>query len=398
MVPGPGVRYTLDCAIITGPSIAKYKNSTKIIFILYYGDILGGSAVRPGQDSKMLKLWDSVPAGLVVVDGDLKVDGYNHAWSELCNEYLGCKIAGGMDISRLLPDEGPVKMLVEALHGKTIKRDGYRFEKTLPSAGERYFDLTAVPVAGNGAMLLAVDATERHRDLMSTDAAKTEAEFYVDLMSHDIRNFNQITMGYIELLLLGENLSDTEQAYLEKAQKGVTGSNKLIDNIKKIRLIRQFAGKDLAKTDLGEIVEKDAGDVRKAFPAARISLDMDKKEAHSVRADEYVHEIFRHILENAVKYDPHPEKIIEVSVKPLRRDGANYWSVSIADRGPGVPDDKKTSVFERMTRTTKGAGVGLSIVSVIVFKYGGRIYVGDRVQGDPSQGSVFVIELPQAKT
>lgn len=357
---------------------------------------MGGSRAGPGQDSKILKLWDSVPAGLVVVDGDLKVAAYNHAWTELCNEYLGCKIARGMDISTLLPDEMPVKMLAEALQGKTVEHEGYRFERTLPAAGERYFDLTAVPVAGNGAMLLAIDATERYRDLKSTDAAKTEAEFYVDLMSHDIRNFNQITMGYIELLLLGENLSDTERAYLEKAQKGVTGSNKLIDNIKKIRLIRQFAGKDLAKTDLGEVLESDAEGVRKAYATAKISLAIDKNTKYPVMADEYVHEIFRHVIENAVKYDPHPEKLIEVTIVPRRRDGRGYWRVGIADHGAGVPEDKKQSIFERMTRTTKGAGVGLSIVSVIVGKYDGHIYVEDRVKGDSTQGSVFVVELPQA--
>ncbi len=338
------------------------------------------------------ELLDSMPACLIAVNKDLKVEMFNRACSELC-EALGAGISAGMDIYSVFRDEHVAKMLDEAAHGKASRRAGYRLEKARP--GEMYFDLFAMPLAG-GAALMAVDSTERCRAIQGMEAARSEAEFYVDLMSHDIRNFNQVTMGYIELLQLTDSLSDTERSYLEKAQKGVTGSNRLIDNIKKVRLIRQFAGKNLARMDLGEILEKDAEEVIKASPSARITLAYDTGEGRYVMADDYVHEIFRHIIENAVKYDPHPEKLIEVGVRPVQKDGESYWSVSIADHGAGIPEDKKKSVFERMTKTTKGAGVGLSIVSVLVQKYGGRIRVEDRVKGDSSQGSVFTVELPQA--
>ena len=44
----------------------------------------------------------------------------------------------------------------------------------------------------------------------------------------------------------------------------------------------------------------------------------------------------------------------------------------------------------------KGFGLGLSIVSTIVEKMQGRIWVEDRVRGDFSQGSVFKVMLPKA--
>lgn len=336
---------------------------------------------------------DTVPAALVIVDGDLNVRSFNRAWSGLCEQCLGKKAAPGISITLLFSDETPARMLTEALHGKTVTHDGFRFDRT--ATCDRYFDLTAAPAAG-GALLMAVDSTGRCNRIKKLEAARSEAEFYVDLMSHDIRNFNQITMGYIELLQLAEKLSDSELAYLEKAQKGVTGSNRLIDNIKKIRLIRQFAGKSPALMDLNAILKQDAENVQKASPSAKVSLEFGPGVKRLVMADEYVHDIFRHIMENAVKYDPHPEKQIDISVIPSRIGDKDYWSVRIADHGTGIPEDKKKSVFERMTATTKGAGVGLSIVRVIVDKYGGSIYAEDRVKGDPSQGTVFVVDLPKA--
>jgi signal transduction histidine kinase len=343
------------------------------------------------EGEQLKKAFDSVPGALVVVDGEMKIRLFNKAWAELCEQCLGEKAALSTSITTLFKDEKPARMLADALHGTTVHENGFHFE----SACDRFYDLTAAPAAG-GAVLMAVDSTERCNAIKRLESAKSEAEFYVDLMSHDIRNFNQVTMGYIELLQLADSLSPRDIEYLEKAQKGVTGSNKLIDNIKKIRLIRQFAGKSPVKTDLNAVLKQDAGDVRKASPSAKIRMEFELKEKRFVMADEYVHEIFRHIIENAVKYDPHPEKLIEVTVLPEKIDGKDHWSVRIADHGSGIPEDKKKSVFDRMTGTTKGAGVGLSIVRVIVDKYGGRIYAEDRVKGDPSKGTVFIVDLPQA--
>ncbi len=349
------------------------------------------SEVIAAGGEQLKKAFDGIPAALVVVDGEFKVCFFNRAWADLCEQCLGKKVAPRMNITALFKDETPARMLADALHGSTVHENGFHFEAEC----DRFYDLTAAPSAG-GAVLMAVDSTERCNGIKRLEAAKAEAEFYVDLMSHDIRNFNQVTMGYIELLQLADSLSPREVEYLEKAQKGVTGSNKLIDNIKKIRLIRQFAGKNTVKTDLNAILKQDADDVRKASPSSKIHLEFDLKEKRAVMADEYVHEIFRHVIENAVKYDSHPEKLIDVSVLPETIDGKGYWSVRIADHGSGIPEDKKKSIFERMTGTTKGAGVGLSIVRVIVDKYGGRIHAEDRVKGDPSKGTIFVVDLPQA--
>lgn len=345
---------------------------------------------------------DSLPVGVLAVDADMRIIRFNREIARQLNAYSSSPLSVGAEFSRLIPDEKIVMMLVETISGKTASMYGYRIESSHSGNEDRFFDLIAAPIEdinlkSHGAVLVTIDATPRQQYLRGIKSSKEEAEFYVDLMSHDIRNFNQITMGYIELLLLSEKLSPDETAYLEKAQKGVTGSNRLIDNIKKIRMIRQSAGKELKRTELGEVLKQDAETVQKASPAAKITLSESiGKEKRYVMANDFIHEIFRHIMENAVKYDPHEQKLIEADASETIEDGRAYWVVRIADHGSGVPDDRKQSIFERMTKTTKGAGIGLSIVSVIVSKYGGHIRVEDRVKGDPSKGSVFIVELPRA--
>lgn len=73
--------------------------------------------------------------------------------------------------------------------------------------------------------------------------------------------------------------------------------------------------------------------------------------------------------------------------------------IAVSDRGPGVPLDERTLVFERFARGggagrrsgSDGAGLGLALVDEHVRMHGGRVWVEDRIDGET--GSRFVIEL-----
>ena len=68
--------------------------------------------------------------------------------------------------------------------------------------------------------------------------------------------------------------------------------------------------------------------------------------------------------------------------------------------GPGVPIEERALVFERFARgavagrrsSSDGAGLGLALVDEHVRMHGGRVWVDDRLDGEP--GARFVLELP----
>lgn len=74
--------------------------------------------------------------------------------------------------------------------------------------------------------------------------------------------------------------------------------------------------------------------------------------------------------------------------------------IAVEDHGPGVAPEERTLVFERFARGTgarrrglgEGAGLGLALVDEHVRLHGGRVWVEDRIDGEP--GARFVIELP----
>ena len=92
----------------------------------------------------------------------------------------------------------------------------------------------------------------------------------------------------------------------------------------------------------------------------------------------------------------------EVSIAEVEPEGQpiRHIHIAVEDHGPGVPENERALVFERFARGgmagrragNDGAGLGLSLVDEHVRMHGGRVWVEDRLDGEP--GARFVIELP----
>ncbi len=66
-------------------------------------------------------------------------------------------------------------------------------------------------------------------------------------------------------------------------------------------------------------------------------------------------------------------------------------SMSVADRGIGIPEDQRTAVFEPfVTFRERGLGLGLAISRSIIVAHGGQIVA----RNNPDQGATFTCTLP----
>ncbi|MDW7646428.1 MAG: HAMP domain-containing sensor histidine kinase [Desulfuromonadales bacterium] len=97
------------------------------------------------------------------------------------------------------------------------------------------------------------------------------------------------------------------------------------------------------------------------------------------------------LLDNAIKYTPAGGRV----TIQAEAEGAQTL-ISIADTGIGIPAQEQKSIFNRFyrldqSRSTPGAGLGLSLVQAVVRAHGGMV----QVESEVGRGSVFTIRLPR---
>ncbi|MFB6173011.1 MAG: sensor histidine kinase [Halobacteriales archaeon] len=147
--------------------------------------------------------------------------------------------------------------------------------------------------------------------------------------------------------------------------------------------------RELTPVSLAGTLEAQIAEIRSTFPSASLSVE-DSLPPTRVLADEMLPSVFRNLLKNAVQ---HNDKAVPELTVSATEDGGTA-TVRIADNGPGIPEDRRDTVFGRGEKglESEGTGIGLYLVRTLLEGYGGEVWVEEN---DP-EGAVFVVELSVA--
>jgi signal transduction histidine kinase len=152
-----------------------------------------------------------------------------------------------------------------------------------------------------------------------------------------------------------------------------------------------------------DVVTAEVVESFEALAAERgVSLCARCVEAVTVAGDErWLRQLAFNLVDNAVKFSASAKAGDEppsVSIEVAEHDGAGM--LSVADTGPGIPEQALPRIFERFYRADdarsyrgEGVGLGLSIAAWVVEAHGGRISAANR----PDGGSLFTVSLPLAR-
>ncbi|WP_317295260.1 sensor histidine kinase [Methanoculleus nereidis] len=232
------------------------------------------------------------------------------------------------------------------------------------------------------------EALQRHTEDLARlhqqlDSANREANLYLDILTHDIKNTENVANLYTDLLI--ETLDGDSRTYVEKLQRSIKKSIEILGNVSTIRRIHQPSGGH-KRVDLDAVIRDEIAQ----FPENAIHYEAAERQ---VLADDLLSEVFSNLIGNAVKFGGPG---VEITVRVEDEDG--FVRVSVEDTGPGVPDDQKQEIFHRYEKRRRGVGegLGLFLVQVLIERYGGRIWVEDRVPGRPEEGAAFRFTLQKA--
>ena len=277
---------------------------------------------------------------------------------------------------------------------------GFEAHLRLPSGREVFVLISSVRRVDDQGRTLTYqgvihDITDRKRFEEALVEAKNEAEFYCDIMSHDLNNAVQGLGGYLELCNLANDLDDVNQ-FLPFAHEQMSRASDLLRNVRRLSHLGSQEV-ELKELDVQKLLVKAIWAVERAHAHSTLDIRLDMQQpAPKVLGEAFIEDVFINLMDNAVKYDPHDTKVVDVQVVTIDVEDTKRVRVRVADRGPGVADRDKQTIFGRFERRALkeyGTGLGLSIVVKAVERSGGRTWVEDRIPGDHTQGAVFVVEL-----
>lgn len=286
----------------------------------------------------------------------------------------------------------------------TLLDDAYDVVSFFPDLGDegKWLYITSKVIFNSvgqvtGAIETLEDVSQQKRAEEKLQEAKEQVEVYLDLIGHDINNLNQICISNLEMLLKLAKFEENSKQLVLKSLDSLRDSSRLIDKVEKLKRINA-SQIELKRVDLGKTISEVC---EKYFhrPEGNLIVKYQPIQGALVIANELLHEIFYNIIENAIKHSPKPCRL-NIAANEIIRSRKRYYRVAIEDYGPGIPNEMKSRVFLKFQRGNTrcpGKGLGLYLIRALVKYYQGKVWVEDRIPGDYSQGSKFIVELLAAK-
>ena len=227
-------------------------------------------------------------------------------------------------------------------------------------------------------------AVERERQAQELRRRNEQLGFFSSILRHDVNNGIEVIKRNAHLL---EPELDGESS--GRAETIVDWSETITDLTEKIQVmiqgITRGERRQLESVDLSTVVEEQAT-VAEGM-GEHVTVEAEVPFGISVQADEMLAEVLHNLFTNAIEHNDTDEP--RVTVEATQDD--ETVTITVADNGPGIPEDERPDLFSWDGRTTGSdeGGFGLYFVQTMVQSYGGSVTVEDN---EPC-GTVFRIEL-----
>jgi PAS domain S-box-containing protein len=235
------------------------------------------------------------------------------------------------------------------------------------------------------------------KELRELDRMKDE---FVETITHELRTPMTPLKSTLEMFVdgtLGE-ITPQQKEYVEMMSRNVDRLSRFTTDV--LSLSRLGSGTYVLRPQemsVFSVVRPAIELLKKRAETKNISLSLVvRTEIFSYADPDAVSEVIINLVNNAIVHCPGGTQVV-ISSRSL---GGDFVEVSVADNGPGIPEDVIGKIFDRFYQAKRtrgpgyrGAGVGLTICKALVEKMGGKI----SIESQSGKGAVFRFTLPTRK-
>lgn len=220
---------------------------------------------------------------------------------------------------------------------------------------------------------------------------------FLGMAAHDLRKPLGVIETYVGFVLdeARDGLESEHIGFLETVQNMGRGMARLIDDFLDVSIIESGQLElHIAQTRMRDVVEHVCALVGPVAQRTHVVVETeDVNGVPDLALDApKVEQVLANLVSNAIEYSPSG-----ASVLIRTRVEGGRAVVSVADRGPGISDEQKRTLFNAFARgktvkagKQRSVGLGLMISKKIVEAHGGEI----SVESELGAGSVFTVSLP----
>ncbi len=341
-------------------------------------------------------LLNSMGDGVISMDAQKRVLGYNPAATAIFPDLLSCRLGDSIQNVRDFPGD-----MLEKDVNREFSINGRFYESHV----QRILDRNR---QNQGFVVLVLDVTDTRNYIEEIKRVREQAEQanmakseFLANMSHEIRTPMNAIIGLSDIIM-EESVGRKLYTYANDIKSASKNLLAIINDI--LDLSKVEAGKmELVLSDyyvkglVGEVVNM--MDIAASQKGLLLKYEYDKQIPCRYQGDEgRIKQILINLMNNAIKFTKEGYVKISVEGSPGESEEEEILVFKVRDTGCGIRKEDQEKIFEdfkqvdsKRNRSAEGTGLGLAITRHLVQLMNGKIEV-ESIYG---VGTLFTVTIPQ---
>lgn len=353
------------------------------------------------QKDQFEAVLNSMNEGVMVLDASCRIRSVNQALTRIFPECLGGEGRRPLEVISSPELQRACQEVTQYVHERVLRTFQIEPRK------DAVYDVAIVSLTKEDSRPDDLGAVAVFHDISTLSRLERVRSDFVANVSHELRTPLTSIKGYAETLLLsmeeGHGETKANLNFVEIILRNANHMSKMVNDL--LNLARLEGGKkpfEAEEVDAALALNQALKECSHIVETQKAALDIRIRPGQAmVMADsDRLVQIFRNLVENALKYGVPPDGAEKQIVEIWCEEQGDAVLFGIQDNGPGIPKEERKRIFERFYRVEKhrakdaagSSGLGLAITKHMVEKMGGEIWVHSPARDD--RGVIFYMMLP----